>query len=373
MEFAASAGLVYLAPANPADVELSAIGTGEPVAILGLGLTFFDYLTLLTTGRGGTFSREDGRLRYLSSGLEPAIYAGSRRGVPYHARGENQKGAWGRHAPALLTEDAIRALRARSTAEGGLDFRADIWPLVAKEVETEYYTVLLRSRRCDCVASDFRRRYLELPRGSSGEAALLDEFEVGAHLRWSWERLDQPYLDRSFADTDDFNGWLLDYLSSDIAAARRGNMAGPAKAALDVLRDLRNEVRLLVDHGGLSGDSYRRDLERWYTPFNAFLSIGPPVRRIEEMAALIKAGVLRLLGPRTTVVADPEAGRFVMESAAVPGSRVLCTALVEARIPEPDLFRTRDRLLTTLVSPGGGGRTGSRNARARTTRPADWP
>ena len=74
-------------------------------------------------------------------------------------------------------------------------------------------------------------------------------------------------------------------------------MAGPLKAALDVLRDLRNEIRLVVDHGGSAGGSYRDELDRWYTPLNAFLSIGPPGRRIEEMVALIEAGVLDVIGP----------------------------------------------------------------------------
>jgi hypothetical protein len=39
------------------------------------------------------------------------------------------------------------------------------------------------------------------------------------------------------------------------------------------------------------------DLEHWYTPLNAFLSIGPPPRRVEEMIALIEAGSLEALGP----------------------------------------------------------------------------
>ena len=65
-----------------------------------------------------------------------------------------------------------------------------------------------------------------------------------------------------------------------------------------MLRDLRNELRQIVDHGGLAGASRRDHLDRWYTPLNAFLSIGPPRRRIEEMTALIEAGVLECSGPR---------------------------------------------------------------------------
>ncbi|MGH1551954.1 hypothetical protein ACRAWF_06755 [Streptomyces sp. L7] len=56
----------------------------------------------------------------------------------------------------------------------------------------------------------------------------------------------------------------------------RATSAAPLKAALDVLRGVRNEVRLIVDHGGLTADSHRRELCGRYTPFNAFVSIGPP-------------------------------------------------------------------------------------------------
>ena len=89
-------GLVYLTPANPADVDLDVIDAGRTVLIRGLGLNFFDHLALLTSGRGGTFTRDGERLVYCSSGCEPVIVASSRRGVPYHSRGENEKGPSGR-------------------------------------------------------------------------------------------------------------------------------------------------------------------------------------------------------------------------------------------------------------------------------------
>jgi hypothetical protein len=106
-----------------------------------------------------------------------------------------------------------------------------------------------------------------------------------------------------------------------------------------------------VDHGGLPGGSRREHLDRWYTPLNAFLSIGPPRRRVEEMAALIEAGVLDVLGPRLEVRAED--GGWVAHSPDVPGSTVRATTLIEARLPEPDLRRTGDELLTRLLRTGG--------------------
>jgi len=301
--FAARHGLTYLAPANPADLDLSRLRPGRPVLIRGLGLNFFDHLSLLTAGRGGWFESTAAGLVYHPSGREPLIYAGSRRGVPYHSRGENEKGPYGRHIPQYLTLELLAALRELAASAGGLDFRRDLWPLVAAEVELVYYRALLVARDN---TPDQLRRFTVGHRALAGRdpsaadaelAALLDEFEVEPASRWRWDLMELPYLGQSFSSHRQFQNWLLRHLRADVRHASAGNVRDPVKAALDVLRDLRNEIRLIVDHGGLCGDSYRDHLDRWYTPLNAYLSIGPPAGRIEEMIALIKAGVLRPIPP----------------------------------------------------------------------------
>ncbi|HLL35725.1 MAG TPA: FAD/NAD(P)-binding protein [Streptomyces sp.] len=374
--YAAAHGLRHVPPANPADVDLTAVAPGEPVLLRGLGLNFFDHMALLTTGRGGRFVREgrDGReVRYVPSGREPRLYAGSRRGVPYQARGDNAKGPYGRHTPLVLTPEVVSGFRKRADSGDAPDFLAEIWPLVAKEVETVYYAALLRRRDFgdpdfgdpdfgdtdfsepnigDPNLSDpeFTDRFLAVPHGDPEEARLLDEFGVPEGERWSWERLSRPYGEREFAGPGQWRAWLLGYLREDAAQAALGNVRGPLKAALDVLRDLRNEIRLIVDHAGLTGASRRDHLDRWYTPLNAFLSIGPPRRRIEELAALIAAGVVEVLGPRLEVrCAD---GAWLARSPLVHGSEVRVTTLVEARLPEPDLRRTADPLLADLLDAG---------------------
>ncbi|MFF4605215.1 FAD/NAD(P)-binding protein [Streptomyces sp. NPDC001339] len=412
--YAAGHGLRYLAPANPADLADLAAGPAAPapgsaVLLRGLGLNFFDHMALLTTGRGGRFVRatdaltdgaggeggegagsDEGALRYVPSGREPRLYAGSRRGVPYHARGDNAKGAHGRHLPLLLTPDVIAAFRKRADSGDPPDFLTEVWPLVAKEVETVYYEALLARReagRTSGVPVDpghaivmegpgddpwgtpaagaptagslrdrFRERFVGSAHRSPEEAAALDAFAIAPAERWDWERISRPHAGRSFAGRAAFRAWLLDHLRQDVAHARQNNISGPLKAALDVLRDLRNELRQIVDHGGLAGASRRDHLDRWYTPLNAFLSIGPPRRRIAEMTALIEAGVLEVVGPRMTVrpgTADGRGPGFTAYSPDVPGSDVTATTLIDARLPEPDLRRTRDELLAGLLADGG--------------------
>ncbi|WP_405677588.1 FAD/NAD(P)-binding protein [Streptomyces sp. NBC_01511] len=379
-DFARLHALTYVPPANPADTDLSAVRPGEAVALRGLGLNFFDHLTLFTLGRGGTYTRRDGRLVYGPSGREPRLYAASRRGIPYHSRGRNQKGAHGRHLPRVLTPAQLERLRTAGRTGGGLDFGRDLWPLIAKEVETVYYTALLAPRVGEREAGRFADRYLKPAWGSAEESDLLDAYGIGPEAHWDWKHLSLPHADQGFRSVGDHRDWLLDILRHDLAESEAGNVEGPLKAALDVLRDLRNEIRLVVDHGGLTGRSHRDDLERWYTPLNAFLSIGPPAARIEQMIALVEAGTLTVLGPGMRVgtdpgVGDPDPGEgtsgeagpdtdpggghgapghgvFTVEAPAVPGSLTRVTTLVEARLPEPDLRRTTDPLLTDLLATG---------------------
>ncbi|MEV0966937.1 FAD/NAD(P)-binding protein [Streptomyces sp. NPDC049910] len=344
--------LTYVAPANPADLDLSDIKPGQPVLLRGLGLNFFDHMALFSAGRGGTFEHgEDGRLVYRASGREPKMYAFSRRGVPYHSRGENQKGAYGRYFPRLLTVEYIEKLRARSADGQRIRFKTDLWPLISREVESVYYETLLTARDRAADGAELAERFLKRPADDDG-VQLLTEFGIQPEDHWSWDRLSRPYESREFTSRENFRSWLLEYLAADVKAARSGNVSGPVKAALDVLRDLRNEIRLAVDHGGLAGDSYRDELEGWYTPLNAFLSIGPPASRIEEMIALIECGLLEVTGPGTRIAVDTAAPQFVAVSTDVPGPPIHSTVLIEARLPEPDLRRTDDPLMRHLLDTG---------------------
>lgn len=346
---AAAGGLRYVPPGNPAEVDLdSLVGPGERVALRGMGLNFFDYLSLLTAGRGGRFTRAEDGLAYHPSGREPVIVAGSRRGVPYHARGENEKGVSGRHLPVFLTPRVIDGFRDRARTGLPPQFDDEVWPLISREVELVYYTAMIKEATDDSTAALFAKRYTE----ASPEAvpSLLRDAGIPDADRWNWDRVSRPDGGRQFDSAAEFTGWLLDLLRSDVAQAHRGNVTSPLKAALDVLRDIRNEVRLVVDHCGLTGRSYRDELRGWYTPLNAYLSIGPPARRIEEMIALIRAGVLTVVGPGLRV--RVAANGFELTSRAVTGSTIAADILIEARLPEVDIRHTTDALLQHLMRTG---------------------
>ena len=363
--FAARHGLRYVAPGNPAEVSLSGVPAGERVILRGMGLNFFDYMALFTLGRGGRFVRgPDGGLGYLPSGREPRLVAGSRRGVPYQARARNQKGPFGRHQPRYVTPEVIRRIRARAQGGAPADFRRDIWPLIDQEVRTVFYAALLRERGYggggveEFTAAFAVAGPAGVPRSgdplaireSPAQRAVLTRFGITPGHGWDWRAVAAPYAAADLVSTARFRRWLRSYVDIEVAEAGKGNVTGPLKAAVDVLRDLRNEIRLLVDHGGLSGDSYRDDLQRWYMPLNAFLSIGPPAARIEQFGALIDAGVLEVLGPDMRV--ERTGGRFLAYSAACPDLTVPASTLIEARLPDTDLATTTDPLLRSLLARG---------------------
>lgn len=67
IDYAKKHSLRYILPSSPADVNLSSIATRESVLLSGLGLCFFDYLSMLTKGRGGKFQEKDEKKNDLHS------------------------------------------------------------------------------------------------------------------------------------------------------------------------------------------------------------------------------------------------------------------------------------------------------------------
>ena len=138
--FAARNGGFHAAPSYTTDVDYSPIAPGQDVIVSGMGLAFVDLLVLLTEGRGGRFEEtSDGGLRYLPSGAEPRLWAGSRRGVPFHSKISVALRGEPAAAPRFFTADAVGALLAEHAE---LDFRTHLWPLIAKDAGYGYYREL---------------------------------------------------------------------------------------------------------------------------------------------------------------------------------------------------------------------------------------
>ncbi|MER5432062.1 FAD/NAD(P)-binding protein [Streptomyces sp. NPDC002588] len=351
-DFAARHGLGYVPPASPAEADLNRIPAGRPVVLRGLGLNFYDYLILLSEGRGGRFTRgADSRLRYAASGAEPLMYAGSGRGMPYRARTEIHKEIIPHYQPVFLTAGEISRLRTNA-GTGRNDFMRDVFPLVAKEVAWVYYQALLKDRD----PAGHARLLAEYPACEWGTAEmdrLVADVVPNPALRWDWEALDRPADQVDFADQAAFRSWILGQLSEDLRQCGLGPANSATKAATAVMRDLRNAVRYAISQHGISGESYRDHVDHWFSSLNSYAASGPPASRVEQLLALIEAGIVEPMGPQLRVAADEEAGVFLATSERVPGEPVRASALIEAHLPLTDIRRAADPLLRALHSAGG--------------------
>jgi uncharacterized NAD(P)/FAD-binding protein YdhS len=311
--------------------QLGRIGADARVAIQGLGLSAHDVIAELTVGRGGAFVRDELGLHYRRSGREPRLMLCSRNCLPSAARGINQKGLDGRHQPLFFTLDAIAALRQRALATRGsrqLDFEADLLPLLKREMGYVYRSTLERAKQ-----------------GRAHAPAAPDEgdpdYELGRQEELAIDNLLFPLRDRRFATLDEFRQFFDAWLRADLAQAALGNLGSAVKAATDVLRDARASLQAAIEHGGLTPASHRTFLSV-YNPIINRVAFGPPMRRNEELLALLDAGVIEIAsGPGGDIGIDENDSTFVLETRF--GSRyerrafdVLVQARLDVFYPETD-------------------------------------
>ncbi|WP_448628399.1 FAD/NAD(P)-binding protein [Geodermatophilus sp. URMC 64] len=343
---AAEAGLTYLPTGYTADLDLSRLEPGQDVLVRGAGLAFVDLMVLLTSGRGGTFARDDdGRLVYRPSGREPRLHVGSRRGVPYRSK---LGYVWpGPPVPQrFFTPAAVDEL----FGDRLLDLRADLAPVIARELGWAHYTELFRAhpQRTAMPWEEFAERYAASPDAT----ALVAEAVPDPRDRFDLAALDRPLAGRRFDGADALQEWLRDHVRADLARA-----ADPAysmdAAVFTSLLFCHGTVAALVGAGRLTPRSEAEDLGGWWMNLFSYLASGPPAPRLEELLALSEAGLVRFLGADVQLKLDDAAGVFRARSAShdeVTEAR----ALVEARLPVPDVTGTPDPLVTRLLLRGTG-------------------
>ncbi|MEU8631226.1 FAD/NAD(P)-binding protein [Amycolatopsis sp. NPDC048633] len=344
--FAARHGLAYYPAGYTADVDYSGIAPGETVLVRGFGLAFVDLMLLLTEGRGGRFEELPcGGLRYHPSGTEPVLHVGSRRGVPYHAKiGYRLRGKPLR-LPRFFDAYAMDGL-----AGEALDFRTDVWPLIAKELAWGYYSELFTGHpdrvRMDFVV--FADAFADLPWDSPGMRDLVMRAVPAEADRLDLDHLDRPMAGREFGSAEEFGKELREYVEADLA--RRADQEFSADlGAFMALLSVYSQLPVLVQKGRLDAASQVSDMDGWFHGFFSYYASGPPPRRLEELLALHQAGVVSFAGAEMRVTAKD--GRFVAASESYPET-VSARTLVEARLPGPSVTRAADGLLQQLRDTG---------------------
>jgi hypothetical protein len=343
---AAAAGLRYLPPEQTTDTDLSVVEPGEPVIVRGTGLAFVDLAVLLFEGRGGRYEPgPDGELRYLPSGREPVLHVGSPRGSLYHAKTQYALRGGRPPLPRFLGSRQVAPLVAR----GGVDLRAEVWPLMAKEIAWGWYHELLHGHPDRVRGADtFEARYAAAAWDSPEMAALLAEAVPDPRDRIDLAALDRPLDGVRAASLDALQPLVRAHVAEDLRQ-HVDPAHTPHLGAFVAMLSVYAQVTPLVTEGALTARSKARDVGRWQGLFNAVAS-GPPGFRVRQLLALSRAGFVRFLGPGMWTDVD---GRcFRAGGAAVPGESVTATVLVDARLPEPSAARTTDPLLADLLRQG---------------------
>lgn len=326
--------------------QLATVASGMTVAVEGMGLTSFDVVAELTVGRGGRFiTSAIGDKQYIRSEREPRIVLFSRSGIPLSARAFNQKGVSNQHRARFLLLNVVREMRAKRK----LKFSEDVLPLLVADMEYAYYDAYLREHRDAATAVLFRNQFASAD--VSRRQALIAR-HIPASDRFSWERVAAPVPEHALAGRDGFSHWLTGYLRQDVQEARMGNLDSPLKAACDVLRDLRDNLRAAIEFGGLTETSHRWVLAEFMPVMNR-LAVGPPASRVSEMLALMEAGVLEAdFGPGATCQASPQGGLMRISAAKWAGHSAEVHALVKARISMHSPKDDASPLLQGLLDDG---------------------
>ncbi len=319
-------GLRYFPPAVPTDVDHDALPAAENVLVRGMGLNFFDLMIQVTAGRGGEFrelpGREPGhRLEYVPSGREPRLIAGSRRGTPYRAKSSASGFIPEGIDLVHFTDGAIDDAERRHDI---LDFRAHLWPLILQDVLHTYHRL------------------------SSAERPQQSHPEAERFVR----SLGRPFEGASFASHADYQQHMLAYLADDAATSAAGT-GSPVKMAIAALHAARMKLKELIAEGRVSESSRVEDVETWFESLVEGAASGPPPQRIEELAALARAGVVEFLGPEPVFDVDRETGRFTAESPWVEADEPYRAGyLLEAMMPANRVQLSESPLVAGLLEDG---------------------
>lgn len=89
---------------------------------------------------------------------------------------------------------------------------------------------------------------------------------------------------------ESFRSSFLSYLRWDIEQCSIGKMDSAYKFCQDIIRDLRDQLRLAIDFRGISNESYHHFQSYWNPKFLK-ICVGPPHIRLMQLEALIEKDI----------------------------------------------------------------------------------
>ncbi|AIG64577.1 exopolyphosphatase [Corynebacterium atypicum] len=345
---AAHPGLSWVRPDNPIEQDLSKVRAGSHALVRGLGMGFFDCLTLLTAGRGGTFSQDpDARsgLTYHRSGNEPHVFVTSRRGYPFLPKSDYGQLPPKAHMPRL--HRVIEELKGELT----IDFGTQVWPAIVRDANEAYYRTYDRVHQgglggqldalleaIDAAGDGGADALVAVEEAAAGFVPAADVFRLS-----SWV----APLAGVEGTPDQVTERIAARLAKDIEAAQAASDS-PVNADLWVISAARKPASILGAEGVYTAESRAGALST-FMALGQMAGSGPPLFRTRELLALIDAGVVTLLGAHPRLdVAD---GEFSITTQSCP-QPVRAATLVDAWMHSPTIARPADPLAASLTAAG---------------------
>jgi hypothetical protein len=324
---------------------------GSPIAIAGMGLVGFDLMAALTVGRGGVFKSIGDRLRYVSSGDEPNIYLYSRSGVPYCAKSAHGVDPTGEYQPIVCTPAVFKGLThpTSSPLRRRVDFRNDILPLLYAEMQCRFYihSAYLRDRE---PRAALVRQMLEQGWQQRTFEHVIDRLEPDFGR---FEPVNYLFADAEikFDTSEDYQNHVCAMVESDLrqALAPEGS---PVKAALEVTRILRDQLREVIEFGGLSLTSYIDFQSNIRGRINR-IEAGPPLLRSQQLLALVDAGVLQIpFGPHPDARKQTDGSIVIASTQLAEPFEASVMGVIRGHLDLPSLARSGSPLLSRLYAKG---------------------
>ena len=285
-------------------------------------------------------------LRYVPSGNEPYLVAGSPRGAPYHAKTHYQLRAGRPPLPRFLgpaqTDPLIAAGEPVDMRDAGVaaDGQGDRLGLVPRARP--------RAPRAGAAAVG-RSSSTGSPRSTGAPPPWTRSSPRPCPTR-STGSTSTPSTAPSTACSADSLDALQPLVRAQIAEDLRQHVDErhtPHLGAFVAMLSVYAEVGRLAEV--LSVRSRAVDMGRWQSFFNSVAS-GPPGFRVRELLALARAGYVRFLGPGHARSRSPTARSGPRRPRSPRPSTT--DVLVDARLPDPSASRSCDPLLAALMRDG---------------------
>ena len=345
-----SSDIHYLRP-YPVEHFESLVAPGEPIAIAGMGLVAYDLITSLTIGRGGTYKEDGGGIRYVPSGREPDIYFYSRSGVPYCAKPVHGVDPTGDYQPIICTPEAFREMTnpSGSPLRRRVDFRNDLLPLLYAEMQVRYliHSAYLRggSSAATLVREQLQSNWLA---GTFDRA--VDRFEP-TYGRFDPASCVFADANASFDSSDAYQAHVYQMVETDLQQALAPG-GSPVKAAQEVTRILRDQMRGVIEYGGLSMQSFIDFQSNIRGRINR-LEAGPPALRSQQLLGLLDVGTVRVpFGPHPEVTAGDNGAVVIRSTALSRSTEATVRHVVRGHLDLPSLARSSSPLLSRLYTKG---------------------